>query len=678
MGFTFVAAVAAVIVWIGYKVLTATHKSRSEQTARLMGEAEQNVRPRWQTINSRNRILEEIDTSFVTEAAASAAVVTSTRAAQLEAIRRNNSHLYKFLTLRPHSQDIRVLEFEYNCFGLNQLKCTLKTVPLSSYYHALSYVWGDECDTVPITVNYLRFEITRNLLAALQRISLHRSTEKTVLWVDAICINQGDVIEKSSHLRRMRDIYAGAYSTFVWLGEGTDRSDRAMTYFGKFSDGVDMNKVVKKHEYNKPMLDGPKVDQLLREYEDNRSAWYGLGELTIREYFHRLWIVQEVIVSSTVIAFCGKRCLAFYILTSMLAIANDNQLATVDGDMSYYRAAITHLHLFRSSHRQGDLPLRHWVTLYAFRQKCADDKDRVWALLGLASDRYAPGLIGLKYEDSINDTYEAVARHIIGSGVDLDYICLGHGLDRSNESGLPSWVPDLRSEYALSGTVLSRNFYGDPQGVSFAAAGRGFSPYSPRFPPIAGHGKDTDGGVSFSDNGKVLVIPGVFVDLVEDVGRKFSFSWELTEAQRSHNRMTLLESIKMAQTCATGNLASTPYGRGKASYLEAFARTLSSNRDCRGQRGQDGEEFFPYKKFNRSIVPEAEFIMATSPILEDFDRHLHRHQKRFMISQGGLMGMVPKRAEPRDCICVLFGCTVPVILRRIRPGMEHFILIGEW
>ena len=686
MWFIFRAAIAVVVLWISYKWLTATYKPTSEQTAILTSETEQEVRPHWQTLNSVKEILEEVDSGIDAEVSASTAFLKSTRAAHLETIHRNNSHVYKLSTSRPlSSQEIRVLEFEYNYFELNQLECTLKRVPLNSYYHALSYTWGDECNTVAINVDGLRFEITRNLLAALQRISLLRSPEKTVLWIDAICINQGDISEKSSHLRRMREIYAGAYSTFAWLGEGSDRSDHAMTYFGRFSDGVDMDKVLKEDKYDKPMLHGLKVDQLLREYEENRSAWYGLGDLTIRQYFRRLWIVQEVIVSGTVIAICGTSCLPFYILTSMLALANDHGLEIApleEGTLSlrstYYQATITHLHLFRTRHREGDLPLRQWVSMYAFRQECADDRDRVWALLGLASDRYAPELAGIRYEDSVNDTYEAIASHIIKSGDDLDYICLGHGLDRSTELGLPSWVPDLRSRYNLSGTVMSRNFLMDIQG-EFAAAGRDFSPYSPRFPPIRRRDwEDTAGAPNFSSDGKVLIVPGVLVDSVREVGKTFSLTLNTGSALRSHNRANLLESVQLARTCAGGgDLATKPYGRGKASYLEAFARTLACDRDSRGRRRQDGEGFFPYKMLSRSMVPEEEFIMATSPVLEQFNEHIHRHQKRFMISEGGLMGLVPKRAEVGDSICVLFGCTVPVILRPIAGRMGYYTFVGE-
>jgi len=38
------------------------------------------------------------------------------------------------------------------------------------------------------------------------------------LWIDAICINQGDPEEKNQQLNIMVDIYAEAEETLIWMG----------------------------------------------------------------------------------------------------------------------------------------------------------------------------------------------------------------------------------------------------------------------------------------------------------------------------------------------------------------------------------------------------------------------------------------------------------------------------
>jgi hypothetical protein len=50
------------------------------------------------------------------------------------------------------------------------------------------------------------------------------------IWVDAICINQKDNVEKATQLSLMRDIYKFASTTYVWLGPSTKQTDRAIYY----------------------------------------------------------------------------------------------------------------------------------------------------------------------------------------------------------------------------------------------------------------------------------------------------------------------------------------------------------------------------------------------------------------------------------------------------------------
>jgi hypothetical protein len=38
------------------------------------------------------------------------------------------------------------------------------------------------------------------------------------LWIDAVCINQGDMQERNEQVLQMRDVYTKAESVIVWLG----------------------------------------------------------------------------------------------------------------------------------------------------------------------------------------------------------------------------------------------------------------------------------------------------------------------------------------------------------------------------------------------------------------------------------------------------------------------------
>jgi Heterokaryon incompatibility protein (HET) len=67
--------------------------------------------------------------------------------------------------------------------------------------------------------------LTRNLRSALRHLRFENSTRR--LWVDAICINQEDKKEKSFQIPYMGRIYSQARNVCVWLGDPSSDSDLA-------------------------------------------------------------------------------------------------------------------------------------------------------------------------------------------------------------------------------------------------------------------------------------------------------------------------------------------------------------------------------------------------------------------------------------------------------------------
>lgn len=70
------------------------------------------------------------------------------------------------------------------------LSISLHTVSLddpSLKYFALSYVWGNASDTIPISVDGVPFDATRNLVEALRVVRKSFSKDPSMyLWVDAV------------------------------------------------------------------------------------------------------------------------------------------------------------------------------------------------------------------------------------------------------------------------------------------------------------------------------------------------------------------------------------------------------------------------------------------------------------------------------------------------------------
>ena len=86
------------------------------------------------------------------------------------------------------------------------ISCSLSSHKLSAApkYEAVSYCWGDPDDRTEIMCDDKSLQIQSNVKDFLQRARA-KGTLRT-LWIDSICINQADDVEKSHQVERMKDI----------------------------------------------------------------------------------------------------------------------------------------------------------------------------------------------------------------------------------------------------------------------------------------------------------------------------------------------------------------------------------------------------------------------------------------------------------------------------------------
>ncbi|KAJ9651143.1 hypothetical protein H2198_009569 [Neophaeococcomyces mojaviensis] len=82
-------------------------------------------------------------------------------------------------------------------------------------YTAISYTWGDCKEVKPLVINDTIMPIRQDVAQALSTVE--ECEKQQFLWVDAICINQSDEVEKATQIRRMAEIYHHAESVMVWL-----------------------------------------------------------------------------------------------------------------------------------------------------------------------------------------------------------------------------------------------------------------------------------------------------------------------------------------------------------------------------------------------------------------------------------------------------------------------------
>ena len=112
------------------------------------------------------------------------------------------------------------------------LKCSIATISLSGQpsqhleYHAVSYCWGDQQAQVaqPLEIrdqvgSTSHLKITPNVDAVLRRF--RSPTGRQRLWIDAVCINQEDELEKAQQIPEMGRIYGQAIEVLHLAGPRT-------------------------------------------------------------------------------------------------------------------------------------------------------------------------------------------------------------------------------------------------------------------------------------------------------------------------------------------------------------------------------------------------------------------------------------------------------------------------
>jgi len=156
-------------------------------------------------------------------------------------------------------------------------------------YAAISYAWGEDTYRRSITLNGHRFHVIDNLYTFLETHRAAGQFGRTVkVWVDAICINQNDIAERSAQIQRMRNIYSLALCSFAWLGPEGDNSDEAIDMLEA------MNLALETPDFLQ--IDGNYSSEFLTNYQELIDSfepwqWKALFSFFDWPYWKRLWIL---------------------------------------------------------------------------------------------------------------------------------------------------------------------------------------------------------------------------------------------------------------------------------------------------------------------------------------------------------------------------------------------------
>ena len=465
----------------------------------------------------------------------------------------------------PESPHIRLLELLPGD-GAEPLRCNLHVVPLGREpgYEALSYCWGDPKSTHSIFCNDSPFPLAANLMSALE--ALRDADKPRLLWVDAVCINQGSIEERNRQVAIMCDIYRNATRTIAWLGPEADGSNDALAMvpdlfavqYGAVNEVENKASTIAPSTRYKLPSEDVQSNPILHRLEQNKAARRAFLALLERPWFSRAWIVQEVAVASQVTLVCGSLEISLEDLAQAVAIFCSLDLHSRVGSSLGLELFGE---LFNTRRKCGpwvdsllQLLMRHrW-------RKATDPRDMVYALAGLARSAKAeqqrqggalqssppPVLVGEPdYGAATVDVFTRVACDFLTSHVGLDLLSAIHPSE-PRLAGLPSWAPDWSgsrgsqriypfrwSPRDLFAMLEGRKLH-DPPGIhdptrpadevslllqrSLAGSKRDVMLTNEYLRTFYACG-DSQPDVHISNPPKTITLSGIVVDIIEEAGR---------------------------------------------------------------------------------------------------------------------------------------------------------------
>ena len=335
------------------------------------------------------------------------------------------------------------------------VRCSMRKTSLITPidYAALSYCWGDAAITKDIFVNSIETPVTSNLADALHHL---RRLGVSTIWVDALCINQKDKLEKGLQIRNMHHIFSKASITYSWLGrEEDDNSTTAAIAF--------LTSLLNSHNDTTLAQTPHMCQQRGRYYEDElqtltqdgdcrrcttETGFRALQRLLQRQYWKRRWIIQEISVSRQPIVLCDDTAITLEEMNQAITRCRDScywSLVT-ETAFSWFKVTMG----FRHSYQKGYKTALCRSIGLSKRFESTEPRDAIFSLLALCYD--GSELVPIpNYFEPIEAIVMSLTRAIIWRSRRLDII-LCNDMNQKDSGQLPSWSPDWLSVHLASRT----------------------------------------------------------------------------------------------------------------------------------------------------------------------------------------------------------------------------------
>jgi len=604
---------------------------------------------------------------------------------------------YKFSELQ--AQEIRLLRCYFTEHG--RLAGELKTFSLRAStlpsFRTLSYTWGPKYYTHRIVIDDGELPVLDSLYPYLE---MHlRDTEdggKTWHWIDSLCINQDNVAERNSQINLMDQVYRSASQCDVWLGEEAEEGWRAFKFL-KFLN----------REFNdrptRPSVDW--IEKVLAPREGPYGDdWNALERLFTRPWWTRVWTVQEFILSKAVIFCCGTLTMPRSLFRSAIHIIWSCRNKTLNYDAPWNRIRLHEWYMgFGEDEDIRSQSVSLTATLaYLGNHQATDPRDRIYSLCGIVKD---PQIAGIPdYSQSVETLYINLVKSFIETHRSLDIICFSSIFKdkQQTSTSLPSWVPDWR----ITGNVLVGPLMVS-QGTK-SAIGNLRPHHSLDCTAIYFASLCIEPRVTFSSDLRKMTCRGFLLDQIDGLAGlpmiRYADPREADELTQPNSSSRASEdparqlTFEMAFDLLTNIMYCLVLNRedhyfnhaiSGGDFFRQFTSLLSKavNRDpslrftFRAWYNANRKLYISGWKLEDIVKKFFEEVDPKSNVQDDrFYSRLHdtivKMKRRFIITNKSYLGMAPFEAMAGDVVCIIFGCSVPVVLRWC-PEKEAYSFVGE-
>lgn len=541
-------------------------------------------------------------------------------------------HQIRLLHLAPSSDRRRTIVCHFSIVSLSPGSQQVN-------YDALSYAWGDPIFSRSVRLQGAHFAITANLKVILR--ALRHPHQERILWIDAVCIDQHNIQERSHQVTRMNDIYSQAASVIIWLGEPLSDVTLAFDFLQEFG-----------RHYDEPQssVDGS------RNIEQTAMS---VRSLLTSSWWTRIWTAQEWILAERTTFQSGQYTLEGEVLLRCLEHYRYHVKSTECCGMHLtsdflFRLGDSLQPLFALNSVKQSYSHQDFSSSlgYLRTRQAADARDKVYGVLALAASQYA-GLLRVDYNAPVEQIYEQLAIALIDETKRLDifsHIAPSQPGNLDVPSWTPDWTVDMGKEYSSDWTerfkmIAKYNACGSKHVAEYKAAPR------------------------------TLRINGLVVDTIAALGIKRLGSYKKTRAYRNQ---LLDEMFKIAEPTHREYYHGQQQTRKEAFWLTMCGgyedMTVDRSKAISEHRISHFELFEEWKAWFRGPRTSYQTDDRLLRSVTDSIASVSKGRTFCRTAQQNFMGWVPKNCITGDVVAVLTGGTMPIVLR---PHGSYYTVVGD-